>query len=270
MFEIGTTLREARRAKDLDVPECEEHTKIRGKYLRALEAEQFDLLPSPTYVRGFLKTYSEFLGLDSQLVLDEHESRFGALNPVTGEVERAGRPTRRASRRSRKARGRRTETQLLWVTMGGVLGAGLLIWMGVGGSPDGTQPLPEAQVDPPAAAQSAPAATPGTGAGQGGAGAATAEDLPRGEAPQRLTIVVSGVGEGSYAEIRGRNATGREVFRGTLAAGESRTYRVQRGIWVRSGNTDGLTITVNGREQDISGGVADFLVTGSGVERISG
>ena len=79
MFEIGNTLREARLRRGLDILDCEAETKIRAKYLRAMEEEQFDLMPSPTYVRGFLKSYAEFLDLDGQLVLDEYESRFGDL-----------------------------------------------------------------------------------------------------------------------------------------------------------------------------------------------
>lgn len=262
MFEIGTTLREARRARDLEILECERHTKIRGKYLRALEAEQFDLLPSPTYVRGFLKTYAEFLDLDAQLILDEHESRFGAINPVTGEVERPGRPPRRRSRKSRGLGARRTEVRLVWMAIGGVLGAGLLIWMGVGGTSEEQPPIPPT-------GPAATATTIGPEAPEAPAASTTASP-PRGESPQRLSITVSGVGEGSYVEIRGRNATGREVFRGTLEAGQQRAFTVSRGIWVRSGNTDGLTVSVNGRDYDLTGGVADYLVTASGVERLSG
>jgi cytoskeletal protein RodZ len=48
MFEIGNTLREARLRRGLDILDCEAETKIRAKYLRAMEEEQFDLMPSPT------------------------------------------------------------------------------------------------------------------------------------------------------------------------------------------------------------------------------
>ena len=47
MFDIGSSLREARVRQDLDFPELEERTKIRPKYLRALEDERFDILPAP-------------------------------------------------------------------------------------------------------------------------------------------------------------------------------------------------------------------------------
>jgi cytoskeletal protein RodZ len=76
MFDIGSSLREARLRQNLDFPELEERTKIRPKYLRALEDEQFEILPAPTYVRGFLRSYAEALGLDGQPFVDEYNSRF--------------------------------------------------------------------------------------------------------------------------------------------------------------------------------------------------
>ena len=76
MFELGNSLREARVRQGLDFPQAELGTKIRSKYLRALEEEQFDSLPAETYVKGFLRAYAEFLGLDGQLYVDEYESRF--------------------------------------------------------------------------------------------------------------------------------------------------------------------------------------------------
>ena len=59
MFDIGSSLREARLRQDLDFPELEERTKIRPKYLRAFEDERFDILPAPTYIRGFLRSYAD-------------------------------------------------------------------------------------------------------------------------------------------------------------------------------------------------------------------
>src|SRR5438270_3211101 len=97
MFEIGNSLREARVRRAVDFVQAEQATKIRGKYLRALEDEQFDLLPSQTYVKGFLRTYADYLGLDGQLYVDEYNSRF-----VTGEdseIRRRHVPRERGHRR---------------------------------------------------------------------------------------------------------------------------------------------------------------------------
>ena len=82
MFEIGNSLREARLRQGLEFPEIEQATKIRGKYLRALEEESFDVLPAQTYVKGFLRSYADYLGLDGQLYVDEFNSRY-----VRGELE---------------------------------------------------------------------------------------------------------------------------------------------------------------------------------------
>ena len=57
----------------IDYPSAEAETRIRSRYLRAMEEEQFDLLPDPSYVRGFLRAYASYLGLDPQLALDEYD-----------------------------------------------------------------------------------------------------------------------------------------------------------------------------------------------------
>jgi cytoskeleton protein RodZ len=72
MAEIGATLREARMRARIDVSEIEAQTKIRAKYLRALENEEWDLLPGPTFVRSFLRTYAQALDLDAKALVDEY------------------------------------------------------------------------------------------------------------------------------------------------------------------------------------------------------
>jgi len=60
----------------IDISEVETRTKIRAKYLRALENEEWDLLPGPVYVKSFLRTYGDFLGLDSRLLVDDFKRRY--------------------------------------------------------------------------------------------------------------------------------------------------------------------------------------------------
>jgi cytoskeletal protein RodZ len=76
MDEIGSQLREARMRMRIDTGEVELRTKIRAKYLRAMENEEWDLLPGDVYVRSFLRTYADFLGLDSRALLDEFRRRY--------------------------------------------------------------------------------------------------------------------------------------------------------------------------------------------------
>ena len=98
MFEIGNSLREARLRQGLEFPEIEYATKVRSKYLRALEDEQFDILPAQTYVKGFLRTYAEYLGLDGQLYVDEYNSRYVGLeeeSPLRASVRQPAAQERR-------------------------------------------------------------------------------------------------------------------------------------------------------------------------------
>lgn len=76
--DIGATLKDARRRIGMDVKEAEERTKIRARYLRALEAEDWEVLPAPAYVRGFLRTYGALLGLDGERLADEFRRRHEA------------------------------------------------------------------------------------------------------------------------------------------------------------------------------------------------
>jgi helix-turn-helix protein len=78
VFEIGNSLREARVRQGLDYSQVELATKIRAKYLRALEEEQFEILPTGTYIKGFMRSYADFLGLDGELYVDEYNSRYVA------------------------------------------------------------------------------------------------------------------------------------------------------------------------------------------------
>ncbi len=76
MADIGTTLREARIRARIDISEVEARTKIRAKYLRAIENEEWDLLPGPVYVKSFLRTYGDFVGVDSRSLVDEYKRRY--------------------------------------------------------------------------------------------------------------------------------------------------------------------------------------------------
>jgi cytoskeleton protein RodZ len=98
MPEIGETLRDARMRARIDVSEIEAKTKIRAKYLRALENEEWGLLPGPTFVKSFLRTYAEALGLDGKALLEEYrlsheDPSEAALEPIVSSPQRSrGRP----------------------------------------------------------------------------------------------------------------------------------------------------------------------------------
>jgi cytoskeleton protein RodZ len=106
MPEIGATLREARMRARIDVSEIEAQTKIRAKYLRALENEEWSLLPGPTFVKSFLRTYAQALDLDGKALVEEyrlaHERPSDAmLEPIIRSSQRNNRGRRASSGLSR-------------------------------------------------------------------------------------------------------------------------------------------------------------------------
>lgn len=62
----------------IDINEVEVRTKIRAKYLRAIENEEWDLLPGEVYVKSFLRTYGDFLGQDTRQLLDDFKRQYEA------------------------------------------------------------------------------------------------------------------------------------------------------------------------------------------------
>jgi cytoskeleton protein RodZ len=81
---IGAALQQERERQGLSLEDLEERTKIRTRYLRALENEDWDIIPGPTYVRGFLRTYAEALGLDPEELVDDYREEFEAPQPRGG------------------------------------------------------------------------------------------------------------------------------------------------------------------------------------------
>jgi cytoskeletal protein RodZ len=237
MYEIGNSLREARVRQGIDYPTAESGTRIRTRYLRAMEDEDFDLLPDPSYVRGFLRAYASYLGIDPALVLDEYESRYGVLAHALSPEGR-----RRAQRRAERGP-RRREAQLLWLAIGGVAGVAVLTWLGIGGSAGpapGTPTSTTATATAPAPVESVNLSFTGRGA------------------------------RGSYLEVRTSSATGATLYSGLLVPGATRAFTVPNQAWVRIGNPRLITVTLDGQPLAIQGGTGEFLITRDGATRVPG
>src|SRR5258707_13207098 len=83
----------------LDITDVEARTKIRAKYLRALENEDFGMLPGSTFVKSFLRTYAEFLGLDPHLLVEEYRARHDPRDESELTPFSSSRPARGRERR---------------------------------------------------------------------------------------------------------------------------------------------------------------------------
>jgi hypothetical protein len=142
MPEIGQTLRETRMRNRIDITEVEAGTKIRAKYLRALENEEWDLLPGPTFVKTFLRSYADYLGLDSRQLVEEYKQRFERPSTMELTPFARGPGPRRERRRSRALLGPVLAVVLVLVLVLGALYA-LGSW-GDGGGGENTAETPTA------------------------------------------------------------------------------------------------------------------------------
>lgn len=87
MESIGEILREARHHKNASLEDVSRATRIKMEILEQLEADEFDRLAAPAYTKGFLKLYSEYLGLDSQAMVEAYLRSQGGLRRQGLHVE---------------------------------------------------------------------------------------------------------------------------------------------------------------------------------------
>ncbi len=125
----------------IDINEVESRTKIRARYLRAMENEEWDLLPGPVYVKSFLRTYGDFLGLDSRLLVDEFKRRYE--RPADHEQRTI------ASIRTERERAARGPLLPPWALVGAVLVAVAVALFAVGGGFSSNSGAPTTAAAPP-------------------------------------------------------------------------------------------------------------------------
>ncbi len=135
---VGNKLREARGRRKLSLQEVEETTKIRGRYLRAIEDEDWDQLPSETYARAFVRTYAALVGLDGDRLAEEQRRAQGAARPGERLPHVDPQPRRVVRARHRRQLPPRLVTA---VVLALVIGAAIAIGI-AGGGEDGASTKP--------------------------------------------------------------------------------------------------------------------------------
>ena len=186
----------------IDMAEVESATKIRAKYLRALESEEWELLPGPTFVKTFLRTYAEYLELDARLLVEEYKQRYERPAGLDTTPLNLRRQRRRRSVAPRLGPG-------LVVVLGVVALLGALYLLGVSGDTGGDEQEPPAAVETP---------TPSKEKG----GKKKRERKAAAPTPVNVAIVATGQVYVCMEDARGRAV----VDKRTLEAGQrTRTYR---------------------------------------------
>jgi cytoskeleton protein RodZ len=243
VFEIGTSLRDARLRQGCELADAEAATKIRSKYLRALEEDRFELLPAQTYVKGFLHAYAEYLGLDGQLYVDEYNSRYGTLEEES--APRAGRRQPAATHAHRSV-----ESRMVLVALAGIAAASALVviaWK----AGDGEQAtIPNLGTD--LAGVEEPEEPPAA---------------PEAERPRPAALSIVAVQGPSALRIHKMSATGELLFSGTLEQGKSLSF-TWRQFWLEAGAPQNLRVRVNGAQIQL--GARRVVVTADGIRAARG
>jgi cytoskeleton protein RodZ len=211
LFDIGGSLAAARKGQRLTPSEAERLTCLRGKYLAALENNDFDAMPGRVYARAFLRTYADALGLDADRFVEEFDARYP--EPEVDTHMTVIRP-RRAPRMSARS-------VLLVVGVAGFAGA--VIWSSVT-SPSNVSPIP-APVPAAAAAQTHPR---------------VARALVPAKPAPHAALVVRATSGPCWLLVRRGGASGVVLFEGTLEQGETKRF-VPR-VWVRLGAPGNVAI----------------------------
>ena len=240
MFEIGNTLREARVRRGLTLQQAEEDTKIRVKYVQALENEDWDVLPGATYVKGFLRIYAVYLGLDPGTMIDEYRSR--ALMPGVERSEPFGGASMLGKPRSR--RGRNT---IVFIAVICLMVLGIIFVLGIYSGDDGTPPTTQ----------------------PGALGIDSTSPTPRptqsAKPPERVkpglhNVVNVAANDGDcWMEVRRDDAEGAVLFSGTLSDGERESFK-GKVLWLTLGNPSAVRLTIEGKKKPRLEGASPVVV----------
>jgi Helix-turn-helix domain/RodZ C-terminal domain len=248
MSGIGSKLREERVRRGLGIEEVEAETRIRAKYLRALEDERFEVLPGDAYARAFLRDYAEELGLDAQQLVDE----LNAISAPPEELVLAPRRTAGPLRSPWEGRRRALGWALAVVVALALAVAAVLAVIGAGGGSGGgsTAASSSATHPPPSQSSSGSTAPP------------TPPPPAPGARPALLALAATGP---CWVEVRSGSASGRVLFVGTLQAGQVRHFGLAP-VWVRVGAPWDLAVRVRGHRMPLPITTAgNVLVTASGI-----
>ncbi|MBS3975132.1 MAG: helix-turn-helix domain-containing protein [Syntrophomonadaceae bacterium] len=234
MAGVGEQLRQARLRQGIDLKEAENATKIRLKYLEALENEEFNVLPGRIYVIGFLRTYAKFLNIDSEKLVEnlkstipDHEA-VADQNPVS--VIKVSKP------------GRNKTVKLLWllilfIIIGiAIISFNFILEFFMQSPQDTIKPIPIETAPKNMETPAAPVDPPATPA----------------QTQERtgIELIVIVQHDKSWISVE---ADGRQEFRGIKAAGEQLEIVAEQVIRINFGNAGVVRVLKNGEDQGLIG-----------------
>jgi cytoskeleton protein RodZ len=240
---LGERFRAAREARGLALPDVAEQIRIRSLYLAAIEDETWNTIGAPVYVRGFLRTYARFLGIDPE----EAVAAFNRTQPSPPQ----GSPLREAELEAPLAR---HTSPLIWIAAGvAVVLIAFVVYNEltmrrspvVAGSPAGNQPPVAGTAIASAASSAAPSGALGTPSPK-------PQTAPVADGASSLALLLSAP---SWLRV---TVDGNVSMEGTFPAGTSKTFHGKNAL-VRIGNAGGVEIYVNGKDYGKLGKSGDVV-----------
>jgi cytoskeleton protein RodZ len=243
MFEIGSSLREARERRGLSYADVEIGTKVRSRYIKALEDERFDILPGPTYTKGFLRAYADYLGLDGNLYIDEFNSRH---HDPRRDPEREIYPRSKA----RTQRRQRRESNIVLIALAAIVAVSSLVFLAWDNSqPSATLPIPPASTN-------TNSSSTGTNANTGNtSGTSTGKTTAKkNHTAQRYTLTIAATGGDSWLTVHKWRIAGPAAVATngtnlgglTLKDGTSVTVTGLGPLYVALGSPSSVKVTIDG------------------------
>ena len=278
MSELGRLLNEARTAKEVSMADVEAVTRIRQKYLEALESGEFARLPRGTVARGFLRTYATYLGLDADATLQRYIEESGDTSDDVSIAE-PGKP--------RLADYRPLEVELMDERAGApwwpwLAALAIIVVLGVAGwwflnRNPGWNPLRAFGPAPTAMATNTPTRWVVTATPQpthtptrplptptSGLLTLPMPTVPPSPTPTPRPTAVPEVVTRISLEVRTTQRSwlrvsvdGQPLEEGTLAADQSRTWEANDSLTIRTGNAGGVILILNGENLGPMGRIGD-------------
>jgi cytoskeleton protein RodZ len=271
---LGDRFRSAREARGLSLSDVSEQIRIRSIYLAAIEEENWSAVGAPVYIRGFLRTYARFLGLDPEDVV----AAFNGEVPAAAQV--AASSGNEHSRQAELARARPSGSYLIWIA--GVVAALLVAFVVYNevtmhrsatvvvetAVPRATPSELPSNAPSPAAALALSAAPPPcpspSAAPNGSPGASAAPSPSPSPCPSITAEQIAALGAQSIAVVLTApswlrvTVDGSVSMEGTFPAGTSKAFHGKAAV-VRVGNAGGVVIYVDGKDVGKLGKSGDVI-----------
>lgn len=239
MQTIGEILRSEREKKELSVKEIEIATSIRTVYITAIEEGNYDIIPGEVYLKGFIRNYANFLGLDGQQIVDLYRQ---SQNPTTvaEEMNKMDAPLKEKPMKKPN-----TTHFSKWLFIGTVaICAAIGAWWLQNSSSSSREPKIDKQMQ-----QQSPA-IPSQGIKEQVA-------IPPTPASIKPVVIIAKYTDQCWTSVTADNKI---IYEGTPQAGETLTWEAEKNITIKAGNAGGIDIIYNGQSLGKMGTKGEVIV----------